>query len=193
MLIFAGCADENDPGPNRGNPPDDDIPVAAAAPGIPDAPLPDTDIDIIDISDKKLIFDDGYVFSHNGVDIYMGEYIENILPGLGTGSDNYLSESCTSEGMMITYVYGGFELAAFALSEGDEYRIFMITIHDDSVTTPEGIYIGHAAADMIAAYGENYEYMPGFERYTYKKNGTKIDFEIDNGVIIYITYVLTDI
>ena len=136
----------------------------------------------------KIVFDDGFAFIYNGVDIYMGEYIENVISKIGAGSDSFISESCTSEGMMITHIYGGFEISAYAKTEGDEYRIFSIELRDDSVATAEKIYIGQTADDMIAVYGTDYEDIFGF--YRYNKNGAALGFSVDGGVITGITYQL---
>ena len=141
---------------------------------------------------EKTVYDDGFAFSYNGADIYMGEYIENILPKLGAGSNSYISESCTSEGMMAAYVYSGVEISAYAKTEADEYRVFSATFRDDSVATAEGVYIGMRVGEMEAAY-EAYngdrEIMEGFY-YKYFKNGTALSFDADGEIIIGITYQL---
>ena len=143
--------------------------------------------------DGITVFSDGFAFAHNGENIFMGEYTNNIIPLLGVEPEPYFADSCTSEGMMVSYVYGGFELQAYAKNDGDDFRVFSVVIHDDSVTTPEGVYIGSTVQDMINAYGEDYEAyesMPGEFYYRYTKNGTALSFDFDGDVIIYITYLL---
>ena len=141
---------------------------------------------------EKMIYDDGFTFSYSGADICMGEYIENIMPSLGPESDSSVSDSCTSEGMMVIYVYGGVEISAYAKTEADEYRIFSATFRDDSVATAEGICIGQPAGEMLSAYeayNGDHEELDGFY-YKYFKNGTALSFDVENDVVIGITYQL---
>jgi hypothetical protein len=141
---------------------------------------------------EKIVYDDGFMFSYDGADIYMGEYIENILSRLGAESNSYVSESCTSEGMMAAYVYSGVEISAYAKTETDEYRVFSATFRDDSVATAEGVYIGMPVGEMEAAYeacNGDREIMEGFY-YKYFKNGTALSFDADGEIIIGITYQL---
>ena len=141
---------------------------------------------------EKIIYDDGFMFSYNGADIYMGEYIKNILPLLGAEAECAVSDSCTSEGTMAIYAYDSVEISAYTKTEEDEYRVFSATFRDDSVATAEGIHIGQSVGEMEAAYedyGADLEKMEGFY-YKYLKNGTAVSFDIDGGVIIGITYQL---
>lgn len=134
---------------------------------------------------------DGFVFVYNGISVYMGDYIENILTDMGTPTDYYESESCTSDGMMKTYCYGGLEIASYAKTESDEYRIFMVTLMDDINSTAEGLYIGQTAGDMIKIYGTEYEEI--FGCYKYVRNGAGLSFDVDGDIITCITYNLINV
>jgi len=183
LLAIAGCTNTTEERPGEIIEPSAKPAATAAAANEPDEPdEPEAE------PDKTTVFENGFVFVYNGADIYMGEYIENVLPALGPESDSFLSESCTSDGMMITYIYGGFEISAYAQTDGERYRIFSIELRDDSVATPEGVYIGQTEAELTVAYGAEYEDIFGFYRYT--KNGTALGFNIDGGVITGITYQL---
>jgi len=144
-----------------------------------------------DIVDAVDIYEDGFVFVCGGVNLYMGLSIEAAVEGLGEWIDYYESESCTSEGMMVTYIYPGFEVSGYAKTEGEKYRIFSVILTDDSVATAEGIYIGGSIGDMEAAYGNDHESLPGF--YKYEKNGTSLSFDVDGEAISAITYLLLNI
>ena len=137
------------------------------------------------------IYEEGFVFIYGGVNLYMGLSIEAAVEDLGDWIDYYESESCTSEGMMVTYIYPGFELYGYAKSEGDEYRIFSVMLTDDSVATAEGVYIGGSIGDMETAYGNGHDSLPGF--YKYEKNGTSLSFDVDGEAISAITYLLLNI
>ena len=76
------------------------------------------------MSDSSGRHEDGFVFTHKGINIYMGEYINNILPALGPELNRFGSDSCAFDGVMIAYTYGGFEILAYAKTEADEYNIF---------------------------------------------------------------------
>jgi hypothetical protein len=57
---------------------------------------------------------------------------------------------------------------------------------DDSVETPEGIYIGASQADVEAAYGaENYN---GTNAYIITGQSTRLTIILDNGVVSSIQY-----
>ncbi|MCL1858171.1 MAG: hypothetical protein FWF92_02935 [Oscillospiraceae bacterium] len=135
--------------------------------------------------------EDGFVFIYNGAIVYMGDYIGEVLDEIGAHSDYYESESCTSDGMMQTYCYSGFEIYTYARTDAEEYRVFSVAFIDDGVSTAEGLYIGQTIGDMIDIYGNDYESLPGF--YKYKKNGTGLSFDVDGNIITAITYTLLNI
>jgi hypothetical protein len=138
---------------------------------------------------------DGFVFVYNGTSIYLGEYSERILGELGSAFDYEESDSCTSDGIMKTYYYGGFNFSTYIKDNPNETgkdRIFSIALTDDGVSTAEGIYIGQTVDEMIAVYGAEYEEMPGFY-YRYNKNGVGLSFDVDDNIIIAVTYQLLNI
>ena len=190
---FAGCGKNTDGEPEPGNTgllPEETF-------NNPSEPEPDIikknimDIPVEDNADGGRC-GDGFVFVYNGVNVYMGDYIENILTEMGPPTDYYESESCTSEGMMQTYCYGGgLEIASSAKTESDGYRIFMVSLTDDINSTAEGIYIGQTADDMIKIYGTGYEEI--FGCYKYVKNGAGLSFDVDGDIITCITYNLINV
>jgi len=135
---------------------------------------------------------DGFAFIYNSVTVYLDDYIENVLKGLGDANDYDEADSCTFDGIMSTYFYNGFEIATYVIKEADRPRIYSITFNDDSVSTAEGIYIGHAVEEMISAYGTEYEETTGFN-YRYKKYGTQLSFYVEDDIIRSITYQLSNI
>jgi hypothetical protein len=207
LLFSVSCADTSDPaGPIETKPaetPPVETQTSETAPDVlpeTDAPQtdePNSDPDfpeaVLEDPDAKAgVYTDGFAFVYNGELIYMGDHIEDVAGRLGAALDYIESESCTSEGMMISYYYSGAEISAYAKAEGDSYRIFSIILTDDSVTTAEGLYIGQSESEMTAVYGTDYQSVPGVCKYS--KSGTGLTFDIeDDGTIICITYTLLEI
>jgi hypothetical protein len=184
LLFSAGC--------ESAAPPEDGIAVSRESSAA--APNPDTEPAAAETEAAETgetTHENGFAFVYNGEAIYMGEYIDGVVERLGPALDYIESESCTSAGMMKTYYYGGVEISAYAKTETDEYRIFSIILADDSVTTAEGLYIGHTQSDMVAAYGTDFQSLPGVFQYT--KNGTGLKFDLEGEEIICITYTLLNI
>ena len=137
-------------------------------------------------------YEDGFVFKYNGNAVYLGDYIEVVLTIIGPETDYHESDSCTSDGIMKTYSYAGFDISTYGKNETDKFRIFSIELFDDSNSTAEGIYIGQTIAEMTAVYGSECEALPGF-CYKYEKNGTSLKFDVDGDIITAITYTLLNI
>lgn len=127
----------------------------------------------------------GYAFEYNGVAIYMNTDAEPVVNALGEPLNYFEAESCAFKGLDKTYTYSGFEITTYPL-DGKDY-ISSVYFMDDSVSTPEGIYLGSTVDEMIAAYGDNYTESSG--SYTYVKDDSKIQFIASEGEIISITYL----
>jgi len=134
---------------------------------------------------------DGFVFVYKNVDVVLGAAVSDVLDKLGPATDYYEYPSCAFEGDAKIYVYGGFEVATYRLYPEDNDRVYSVTFFDDSAATAEGVYIGQSRADMAAAYGADYEEIPG--SFLYEKNGTTLSFTVENGIITVITYFIADI
>ena len=202
LFMFAGCgnqavSEQRDGDINNNNN------IDAFAPDIGDATTgqgennENTDIDTDENEHDKggdLRYKDGFAFVYNGYDIYMGAIIESVIAEIGPQSDYYVSDSCTSDGIMHTYCYNGVEIYTYELNLTENvFRIFSIGLIDDSNSTAEGIYIGQTVDEMIAAYGGNYEYEAIFGSYKYTKSGTELIFDVDGDIIISIMYMLINV
>lgn len=127
----------------------------------------------------------GYAFEYNGVKIYMNTDVEPVIEALGEPINYFEAESCAFKGLDKFYTYAGFEITTYPL-DGKDY-ISSVNLMDDTVSTPEGIYLGSTVEDMIAAYGEDYTESSG--SYTYVKDDSKLQFIVMNDEIISITYL----
>ncbi len=125
-----------------------------------------------------------YVFEYNGITINLNSNAEPIIKELGEPMEYFEAESCAFQGLDKTYYYNGFELTTYP--NGDDDYISSIYFRDDSVSTPEGIYIGSSAEDVLEAYGN--EYTGGENTYIYTKGDTSLTFIVENGEVVSITY-----
>lgn len=73
--------------------------------------------------------------------------IEDVLAHIASNT-TFTGESCAFEGEDIFYFFNGFEIMANQI-DGKE-RITGITVTDDTVKTPDGIYIGMAEEEVKA-------------------------------------------
>jgi len=134
---------------------------------------------------------DGFIFMYKNADVVLGAFISDVLNDLGPERDYYEYPSCAFEGDARIFVYDGFEVATYLLRPNDYDRLYSITFFDDGVATAEGVRIGQGYGDMTAAYGMDYEEIPG--SFLYEKGGTILSFTVENGEIAVITYYVADI
>ena len=95
--------------------------------------------------------EDGFVFKNGDVTVKMNAPAADIIAALGEPTSYYESPSCAFEGMDKTYSYGSFDVTTYT-SGGVDY-ISGVVLWDDSIETPEGLYIGASAADVQRIYG----------------------------------------
>lgn len=84
--------------------------------------------------------------------ISIDDNMAGVLAALGEPNQYFEAASCAFDGLDKTYTYAGFVITT--RPDGDTDLIQSILLTDDSVSTPEGIYIGCSADEVIAAYGE---------------------------------------
>jgi hypothetical protein len=134
---------------------------------------------------------EGYYFVYNDVNIELGRPVAGIVDELGQARDFYSYPSCAFAGDEKTYVYDGFEITTYMRYVGDTDRIYSLVFWDDSVATIEGLRIGDSYEEMVAAYGTEYEEIPGC--YVYVREGIALSFSLQDKVIVSITYFVEDI
>lgn len=132
--------------------------------------------------------DDGknYVFVKGDLTVRISDDARAVLDALGTPSRYSESPSCLFDGLDKVYVYGGFRIQTYP--DGAVERIYSVELLDDSVTTPEGIAIGSARADVIAAYGNEMRETSSALIYTDAADGTELMFSIRDGMVTNIQY-----
>lgn len=129
----------------------------------------------------------GYVFSCNGTTVAVDQDMATVLAGLGEAMSYFEAPSCAFEGLDKVYTYNGFVIDTYP--QGEKDFVSAISLTDDVVTTPEGVYNGCSLADVTAAYGTNYTEEGGMV--VYKKDGMKLCFIVQDDTVTSIQYLST--
>ena len=82
----------------------------------------------------------GYVFELKDTKIEMNAKMEELTSKLGKEDAYFESNSCAFQGMDKVYAYGSVVISTYPLENVD--YVYTIELKDDTVETPEGIYIG---------------------------------------------------
>lgn len=129
----------------------------------------------------------GYVFSYKGTTIAVDQDMTDVLKGLGEAMSYFEAPSCAFEGLDKVYTYNGFVIDTYP--QGEQDLVSAISLTDDVVTTPEGVYNGCSLADVTAAYGADYTEEGGMV--VYKKDGMKLCFIVQDDTVTSIQYLST--
>lgn len=144
--------------------------------------------------DEPAAKDEPYAFVVDGVTVTPGELSATVLTALKSRNPAISSKgSCLGgvDGEDVNYVYQGFRIQTFRLSEGDaNEEIRWVTLTDDSVKTEKGIAIGATIEAVKAAYGEPATTTGG--TLIYRRGGTELRFETRNGAVIGIAYTVAE-
>lgn len=126
--------------------------------------------------------DNSYVFTYEGVDLYVGDVFSAAL--LPQAESVYEVPSCAIEGTDNVYNYGTFELTAF--NDGSKEVIYSIYITDANTPTIEGLYLGDNLTQMESAYGIEYERTDN--QVVYAKGDSRLIFILQNDIVISIEF-----
>lgn len=127
---------------------------------------------------------EGYVFRAGDCTISMGQDMADVLSALGEPHSYFEAASCAFEGLDKTYTWSGFSVTT--RPDGDKDYVNDVLLTDDSVTTPEGLYIGASRSDITAVYGEG-ETQGAALNYT--QSGVTLSFILDGDTVISIEYL----
>lgn len=128
--------------------------------------------------------DPGYTFRVGETEIVMHANAAPVLEALGEPVSYTEEASCAFTGLDKTYYYGSYYLTTYPT--GEEDFIYSLWLVDDSLSTPEGIYIGATQAQVEAAYGaEGYN---GSNAYVMTKGASTLTIILDNGTVSSIQY-----
>ncbi len=137
-----------------------------------------------DPAEGPVITDPGYTFKVDTTEIAMHAPAAPVLDALGEAMSYTEEASCAFEGLDKTYYYGSFYLTTYPI--GDEDFVYSLWLVDDSMSTPEGIYIGATQAEVEAAYGA--DGFNGSNAYVITKGLCKLTIILDGGSVSSIQY-----
>ncbi len=127
-----------------------------------------------------------FSFTYKDVTMKLADPAEPILEKLGEPVKYTESASCAFDGLDKSYYYGSFYLETYP--QGDKDFVYGWWFADDSVSTPEGIYIGSAQADVEKAYGaENFN---GTNAFTVKEGNGTLTIILEEGAVTSIQYTM---
>ena len=132
-----------------------------------------------------------YVFraaNAGNFEIRPGQDMAKVLAALGEPQSYFEAASCAFDGLDKTYTYAGFVVTTYP--DGEQDFVNSVRLTDDSVTTPEGVYVGAGLAAITAAYGEPAEQTETLLRYT--GGNTALTFTMENGKAVSIEYLLAE-
>ena len=125
-----------------------------------------------------------WAFQAGGIEIRVDDDMADVLTALGEPQSYFEAESCAFEGLDKTYTYSGYVITT--RPDGDKDYVSSIRLTDDSVATPEGLYIGSSVADVTATYGAQ-DSATGL--YVYVVGNTSLQIITENDAVISIEYL----
>lgn len=127
-----------------------------------------------------------FAFTYKGTEIKLAAPAEPVIAALGEPMKYTESASCAFDGLDKQYYYGSFYLETYP--DGDKDFIYGWWFADDSISTPEGIYIGADQASVEKAYGaENFN---GTNSFAVKQGNGTLTILLEKGVVSSIQYNL---
>lgn len=126
----------------------------------------------------------GFLFEVNGVKLGVDMDMNELLSKLGTSKSVFEAPSCAAQGTAYIYDYSSFEIETYP--DGEKNLIGYIILKDDTIATAEGIDLSKTRADIIKAYGDQFE--ESGSHLIYSKDGMKLNFIFEGEDIISITY-----
>ena len=138
--------------------------------------------------------DDSFYFEVDGVKAYPAGRASYVLTALESRKPAVSAKgSCLGgvDGDDVNYVYAGFRIQTFRLSEGDpNEEIRWIIFTDDSVKTAEGIAIGASADAVKETYGTPAEETGS--TLIYRRGKTELRFDTRDGAVNGISYTVSE-
>jgi len=129
-----------------------------------------------------------FTFTYNGVTMTPGEDYNGTK--LGEPDSIEVTPDCRTNRDVTHYCFPDVTIATVKEESGREY-ITGITLETPMVTTAEGIGLGRDRAQVIAAYGENYQDVLGSMVYT--RGGTSLTISCNEAEqVIYVVYSIAD-
>ena len=126
----------------------------------------------------------GIAFEFDGVSVPLNVPSDEIIASLGEDYQYFEAQSCAFQGLDKVYTYGSFQIRTY--TDGDTDKILSVEFLDDTISTPEGIYIGCSEDQVIAAYGSDSLSENG--SYIIAADGGTLDIVMGDGTVSGISY-----
>lgn len=128
-----------------------------------------------------------YVYSLKGTDVQINAEMAPLLDKLGEEDSYFESNSCAFQGLDKVYTYGSVVISTYPIDEVD--YVYSIELKDDTVETPEGVYIGASVTDVEKAYGtpDNQTDIA----YIYVQGESQLNIMFEDDMVTSIVYVST--
>lgn len=127
-----------------------------------------------------------HIFEYNGVSVPLGGHFAPIYEALGAESDYFEAPSCAFDGLDKIYYYNALEIHTYP--QGEEDFVSAVILKDDSITTPEGAYIGMASNEAVIELGYTYEDLGN--QYIYTQGDSTLTVILEEKVVIALIYRL---
>lgn len=130
---------------------------------------------------------DSFVFTFKDTDVQINAEMDQILDKLGKEDSYFESESCAFQGLDKAYTYGSVVIQTYPIDEID--YVYSVELKDDTVETPEGVYIGASVTDVEKAYGtpDNQTDIA----YIYVQGESQLNIMFEDDMVTSIVYVST--
>jgi len=130
-----------------------------------------------------------WYFQKGEVKIHIGDEATALISALGNYSDRFEEKSCAFEGMDVTYTYPSFMIITAKKNGESEETVSQIVLRDDTVETPEGVYIGSSVASVEKAYNTT---VGDAKNVRLNKGNSDLLFIFDEGVVGSIQYLVKE-
>ena len=128
-----------------------------------------------------------YFKTKNNVEIVIGADADDTISKLGKWSTQNSSDSCGGfQGKDYVYTYKGFRMSTTPAKDGQ--IICKLELTDDSVKTPQGLYIGMSRADAEKAM-KDFTAETVSDNLVYTSGSTKLQVVFRDGSVSGIIYV----
>ncbi|MCL2239911.1 MAG: hypothetical protein FWC07_08170, partial [Defluviitaleaceae bacterium] len=127
-----------------------------------------------------------FYFVAQGNTIYLDADINEILAVMGEPIDTFDRPSCAFDGIDRFFLFPGVQIQTYPIAGED--RVHTLILTDDSLSTVGGIFLGSSLADLLAAYGHEYDYSYGM--YIFTRGNTTARFVVNDNIVQTISYEL---
>ena len=127
----------------------------------------------------------GYAFkTKDGTEIVIDAEFEQFKTALGQEKGVFESPSCAFGDLDKIWSYSGFDVYTYQLDKVD--YVSSVILKDDTVCTPEKVYIGDTAEQVIEAYGD--PTTQDSRQIVYEKDKMKLVFMLSSDIVTQIQY-----